>query len=311
MEKINRWTEFFLRKPQAFIQKRELNWVRIKWSAGISLLCLVIILLCLPTKVPQRGQFNVKANNIKNSQAYQYSPKREISKNDTNLNSFAMLSFSEKSNFSKNKLPNRNMNASMLLPRGADSKNSLPFGYKFEVYFDQSLIIGSQTIPVIGLVGSDVYVDDQLAIPKSTQIFGNAVYDENLERAQIHWIKLRFLDGREKQIDAQAISQDGQIGIEGVLHSDSLKNTLGQTITKFVSAYAEGSMQKGSFGANPGGSENGFKNAITETTKERAEAWAQDIQKTKKWIEIPSGSHSFALLNSNFQFTENGVFYGK
>jgi hypothetical protein len=95
------------------------------------------------------------------------------------------------------------------------------------------------------------------------------------------------------------------------VHSDALKNTIGQTLTRFVGAYAEGSMSRGALGATEGGSANGFKNAISETATERAQAWAEDMKKERMWIEIPSGSESWAVLTQAFVFRDPGSTFGR
>ena len=103
---------------------------------------------------------------------------------------------------------------------------------------------------------------------------------------------------------------DGQVGVEGRIHSDAIKNTIGETITRFIGAYAQGSIQQGSLGAAPGGSENGLKNAVAETANARADAWGEDLKKEKKWIELEAGTESYAVLTQSFVFRDPGATYG-
>lgn len=135
-------------------------------------------------------------------------------------------------------------------------------------------------------------------------------FDDSSDRAQVVWKSLQFSDGRERQLSAVGISYDGQGGVEGKTHSEAIKNTVGLTLTKFIGAYAEGSMQKGPLGANAGGDDNGMKNAVAETAKDRADSWAHDLQKEKKWIELDSYTESIAVLSSPFIFRDPG-FYGR
>ena len=64
-------------------------------------------------------------------------------------------------------------------------------------------------------------------------------------------------------------------------------------------------------GAAPGGAENGLKNAVAETAKARADTWAEDLKKEKKWIELEAGAESFAVLNQPFSFRDPGATYGR
>jgi type IV secretory pathway VirB10-like protein len=166
-------------------------------------------------------------------------------------------------------------------------------------------------LPVIALVTKDVFHEDNLAIAEGSKIFGEASFDEASDRAQISWKTIQLPDGKERPLGALGISLDGQVGVEGVIHSEAMKNTIGQTVTRFIGAYAEGSMQRGALGANQGGNENGWRNAVAETAKDRTEAWAEDMKKEKKWIELKAGTELFAVLTQPFVFRDPGSFYGR
>jgi hypothetical protein len=55
---------------------------------------------------------------------------------------------------------------------------------------------------------------------------------------------------------------------------------------------------------------NGLKNAVSETAKDRVDAFAQSLQKEVKWMELRMGSHSFAVLNQSFTFRDPGGDHG-
>ena len=112
--------------------------------------------------------------------------------------------------------------------------------------------------------------------------------------------------GGDRQFLAVSVDQDGQVSVQGKIHSEVLKNTAGQTLTRFVAAYAEGSIQRGALGSNPGGDDNGWKHAVAETAKDRADKWAEDLKKEKKWIELKSGTEFFAVLKEPFTFRDPG-----
>jgi type IV secretory pathway VirB10-like protein len=166
-------------------------------------------------------------------------------------------------------------------------------------------------MPVIGIVSKDVLQEGELAIPQGAKLFGEASFNDSTERADIAWRAIQLPDGRGRQISALGVGLDSQIGVEGRVHSEALKNAVGQTLTRFIGAYAEGSMQRGVLGASEGGSENGLKNAIAATAKDRAEAWAETMKKEKKWIEIDAGQEVSAVLTQAFPFREPGNTNGR
>lgn len=199
----------------------------------------------------------------------------------------------------------------MIIARsGVDGRNQLPAGSRISIKLLQKVIVSNQAMPIIGIVTKEVVHEDSVAIPQGAKIFGEASYNDGSDRAQISWKSVQYPDGRERQISGLGVSNDGQGGVEGNVHSEAFKNTVGQTLTRFVGAYAEGSIQRGALGANNGGEDNGMKNAIAETAKDRAESLAQDMQKEKKWIELNPNSEFFAVLNSPFLFRDPGS-YGR
>ena len=90
-----------------------------------------------------------------------------------------------------------------------------------------------------------------------------------------------------------------------------MKNAVGQTLTRFVGAYAAGSMNTGMLGANQGGHENGLRNAVAQTATDRANAMGEDLQKERKWIELDGGTETTAVLSQPFTFRDAGATYGR
>ncbi|MEK6554611.1 MAG: hypothetical protein AABZ31_05190, partial [Bdellovibrionota bacterium] len=134
---------------------------------------------------------------------------------------------------------------------------------------------------------------------------------EGGERPKNEWRSVQLPDGRERSLSAIGVGVDGQPGVSGRVHSDALKNAVGQTLTRFIGAYAEGSMQRGALGGSPGGRDNGLKNAIAETARDGAETWANDLKKEKRWIEISNGTEFYANLTANFAFRDPGATYDR
>jgi hypothetical protein len=114
----------------------------------------------------------------------------------------------------------------------------------------------------------------------------------------------------ERPFSAISQGRDGQMGIDGNIHSDGVKNAVGQTLTRFVGAYAAGSMNTGAFGANQGGNVNGMRNAIAQTATDRANSMGETMQKERKWIELESGTETIAVLSQAFSFRDAGATYG-
>jgi len=201
----------------------------------------------------------------------------------------------------------RNLNSAMILSRqGLDAKTQLPPGSRFSVRITQTIIAGSQPLPVIGELTTDVLHDSDVALPRESRLLGEVAFDEESERARVTWRAVIFPDGRQRELSAMGMGNDGQLGVEGKVHSEALKNTIGQTVGRFIGAYAEGSMRRNENGHSSGGSENGLMTALGQTAQDRAQAWADDLKKERKWIELPAGNTALAVLNQAFTFKDAG-----
>jgi type IV secretory pathway VirB10-like protein len=153
--------------------------------------------------------------------------------------------------------------------------------------------------------------DNEIAIPQGAKLIGDISFDDSNERAQVSWRSIIMPDGRERPLSGIGVGRDGQTGVDGNVKSESLKNAVGQTLTRLIGAYAEGSMSRGQSGSNEGGNQNGMKNAIAETANDRANALAEDMKKEKKWIELQMGTEFYTVLNQPFLFRDPGATYGR
>lgn len=312
----NWFSRLFLQDEKPFVEKRDINWKRITHAGVFAIIALVIILLVLPETKPKTTDFHERAESgsVGASTVSATDPTNDawaqMQQGQTNSKNMAN-SAEYLHNSSGSSSSGKDRNSSMIIARsGVDGKNQLPAGTRISVKLLQKVIVSNQAMPVIGLVTKEVVHEDSVAIPQGAKVFGEASYNDSSERAQISWKTVQYPDGRERQLSGLGISSDGQGGVEGNVHSEALKNTVGQTLTRFVGAYAEGSMQKGPLGANTGGDDNGMRNAVAETAKDRADAWAQDLQKEKKWIELNSDTEFFLVLSSPFLFRDPGS-YGR
>ncbi len=312
-----RLSSIFLKEKMYFLKRREINWSSVK-SCGIAAVGVgVLIVLILPSPPPGQGAFHEKAEENSSTRTAPQSDPTEEALNQLRGNNYsrsapASLNHLYAQSSSTSSSPGNDRSSSMILARsGLDSKTQLPPGSRLSVRLYEKAIVAGQGMPVIGLVTRDFIHDDIVAIPEGSKLFGEMSFDEGSDRAKVDWRSVQLPDGRERPLSAIGVGTDGQVGVSGKFHSDAVKNTVGQTLTRFIGAYAEGSMQRGPMGGNPGGSENGWKNAIAETAKDRAEAWAEGMKKEKRWIEVSEGTEFYAVLSQNFAFRDPGSTYGR
>lgn len=316
---IDKLSKFYLKSPKPFTKKRDINWRAINISAGVGVAGLVVVLLLLPTQPQESTVFSERVDSSGNkiqsmtesnptTDAWSQLQQAQASVGAV-PRSFDYLSPGQGRQAGSSNTPDRN--SSMILSRnGLDAKTQLPPGTKIKVKTTDAFTLSTQAVPIIGIVVSDLEYEGTIAIPRGAKVIGEISFDESSERAAISFRTIQMPDGRERQISAIGIGNDGQYGINGKVKSEAFKNTMGQTLTRFIGAYAEGSMQRGPMGSSQGGEENGMKNAVAQTAKDRAEAWAEDLKKEKKWIEISANKEFSAVINQPFPFRDPGGFYG-
>lgn len=313
----------FLKESKPFTSKRDVKWYKVYGLVGIILLVTVIAILAWPNSKPEQETFHEKADHGSLQQ-------EKISENDASDETLRQFQESRSnaqqvhgsldylyrpdpptgSGGGSGNSPDRN--SSMILSRGGtDTRTQLSPGTRVAIRLAGNTTIANQGMPVVGSVSQDVYSEGGTAIPSGSKVLGDASFDEDTERATINWRSIILPDGRERPFSAVGIDRNGQVGVGGNIRSDGVKNALGQTLTRFVGAYAAGSMNTGAFGANQGGNTNGFRNAIAQTATDRANAMGENLQKERKWIELKSGSETIAVLNQPFSFRDAGATYGR
>ncbi|MGE3974765.1 MAG: TrbI/VirB10 family protein [Bdellovibrionales bacterium] len=304
-----------LKEPKPFTNKRDLNWKAMRNFGSLVVVTAVVLLLLMPTPKPDETVFHERAEPGSTDKVAASNPTEDawaqLQQGQLNR-SVAPSSLNHLYQGSSGGNKSQDKNSSMILTRGGmNSKTQVPPGTRMRLRLTQQVTVASQAMPVIGVVTKEVDHDDSMAIPEGAKLYGEASFDGSIERAQIAWRSIVYPDGRQRQISALGISDDGQVGVKGKVHSEALKNTLGQTLTKFIGAYAVGSMSTGMLGASEGGHENGLKNAVAETAKDRATVWAEDMSKEKKWIELSAGAETQAVINQPFTFRDPGGTYGQ
>ena len=314
-------SSMFLQDPKPFSDRREIKWDVIKRVAIVSICLAVVGLLLMPEKKEQSGTFHENGQNgsMNQPKSHENDPTdettRQLNQAGGNLNSVHSnldYLYQGQAGSGHGAGGTQNKNSAMILTRdGNDTRGSLPAGTRIAIRLTNRVVISNQSMPVIGIITADVVNENDIAITKGAKVLGAATFDNTSERATIDWKTIILPDGRERQFQAIGVSQDGQAGIDGKITSDAVKNTVGETLTQFISSYAEGSMSHGAFGANDGGVSNGIKNAVAQTAKERASNMAETMKKEKKWIEIAAGTETLAVLSQTFAFKDPGAVYGR
>lgn len=313
---------YFLKEPKPFTSKREVNWSKVQVWAISFVGILILGLLVMPSSEPDQETFHEKAErgSLNQTKLAENDPTqetiRQLQESQANVQQVhGSLDYLYKPSppvGSGGGRSNPDRSSSMILGRsGSDSRNQLSAGTRVSIQLTSKVTIANQGMPVVGIVSDDVTTESGSAIQSGSKVLGDASFDSDSERATITWRSIIMPDGRERPFSAIGIGRDGQVGISGNVHSDGVKNAVGQTLTRFVGAYAAGSMSTGMLGANQGGHDNGLRNAVAQTATDRANAMGEDLQKERKWIELDSGTNTIAVLSQPFTFRDAGATYGR
>lgn len=315
--------KYFLKEPKPFTSKREVNWSRVQTWAISFVGVLVLGIMLMPSSQPTQDTFYEKAarGSLDQIKQAENDPTqdaiRQLQESQVNVSQVhGSLDYLYRPN-APTASPSggsvgQDRNSSMILSRaGADTRTQLSAGTQVTIRLSGKVTIANQAMPVVGIVSNDISAEGGTAIPSGSKVLGDASFDDENERASIVWRSIILPDGRERPFSAVGIGHDGQVGVNGKIHSDGVKNAVGQTLTRFVGAYAAGSMNTGALGANQGGHENGLRNAVAQTATDRANAMGEELQKERKWIELENGTATIAVLNQPFTFRDAGATYGR
>jgi type IV secretory pathway VirB10-like protein len=314
---------YFLKEPKLFTSKREVNWSKVQTWAISFVAALIIGIMVIPSSEPDQETFYEKAERGSLAKALpaENDPTqetiRQLQESQVNVRQIPgsldyLYRLNGPTGSGSGGRSGQDRSASMILSRGGtDARTQLSAGTRVSIRLSGKVTMSNQGMPVVGIVSNDVSAESGIAIPSGSKVLGDASFDEESERASISWRSIILPDGRERPFSAIGVNRDGQVGVNGKVHSDGVKNAVGQTLTRFVGAYAAGSMNTGAFGANQGGNENGLRNAVAQTATDRANAMGEELQKERKWIKLQSGAETFAVLNQPFTFRDAGATYGR
>jgi hypothetical protein len=314
MELVSNLQNVFLKEERPFTKKRDVNWSRVQIVSVVFISLLVVGILVWPNSPEVQTTFYEKGGIAKPSLQETSDPSQEAFKqlkgsgpSGNQVHSSLDYLYGRNTASSGGSGNQVNRNSGMIISRnGFDSRTQLSPGTKINLILLQSVTVEAQSMPVQGRVTSDVEAESGLAIPAGSKALGEISFDASTERTTVSWRSIILPDGRERPFSAQGMGGDGHVGLSARVHSTEAKNVVGQTVTKFVGAYAAGSLNMGPFGANPGGNKNGLKNAIAETASERANKMGESWQKERKWVELNAGTVIPSVINQPFSFKEPG-----
>lgn len=314
----NTFSDLIYKEQKPFRTKREINWKFLSNLGIVFVLLMIFAVLVTPSKEPaqevfhentQSGAVVTTSENNPTEQTANQLQSGSVNLQNVHTSLDHLYAPSGGGSLGKGS-GGKERNATMILSRsGNDVKNQLSAGTRIFIRLIDKIIISTQSIPFIGIVTKDVTHDDGVAIPQGSKVLGSVSFDDSIERANINLTSIVFTDGRERQISAVAIGADEQLGVEGNIKSNAFQNSAGLALSRFIGAYAQGSMTTGQLGSQTGGAQNGMKSAISATAEDRANAYAEDMKKQKKWIELTNGTQFMAVLNQPFIYKEPGGTY--
>lgn len=294
----------FFSEKVPFSEKRDINWRSVQWTAGLFVLGFVLAVLVTPSSPePTDESLAVGAVGAQKTNLEPQTPDHMPSASD--LSRYYTTSSRGGSSNTQSR------QASMIVGRGGlDYRTQLPPGSRIRVRLLQSAIVSTESMPIQGIVVEDVSQESGVAIETGSKLFGEASFDDSGDVATVVWTSIQMSDGRERQLSAIGVSLSGHVGVQGAVRSRRAQNVAGSTISRFIGAYAEGSVERGVLGFSNGGAENGLKTAIAETAKDQTDSYASDLKKEKRWIELQAGAESLAVLKQPFAFRDPGS-YGR
>lgn len=296
------FAKLFLAEKVPFSDKRDVNWRAVKWTAVGTVVAFTLVVLFMPTNPEPKGDSEVAA-------VAPLKPRELEVAQDLGSSPKDLSAYYARPSYGAGGQGPPNRQGTMIVGRsGLDYRTQLPPGARIPVKLLQGVIVSTDSMPIIGMVTADVEHESGVAIEKGSKLFGDASFDDSGDVASVTWTSIQMADGRERQISAIGVSLSGHRGVQGSIHSKRAENVAGGMISRFVGAYAEGSMSRGLLGFSQGGTENGLKQAVAETAKDQADSYASDLKKEKRWIELEPGTACLAILKQPFAFRDPGAY---
>ena len=311
--------KYFLKDPKPFTTKREVHWKRVRICSMVFLAALIGALLAFPNSELIQNSFLERAEQgtLGKTKQQDEDPSQEAVRQLQESQAserfvHGSIDHLYRSSGGSSDISGPDRSTSMILNReGIDSRSELSTGVRISIRLTDKLSVSNQSMPIVGIVSSDVNSDNSLAIPSGSRVLGEASFNSETDRLMVTWRSIILPTGRERPFLAIGIGRDNQTGVDGRVRSDGFKNAVGQTVSRFIGAYASGTMKTGMMGANEGGHENGLRNAVAQTAIDQANELGESLQKEKKWIEIEGGRETSAILSEPFRFKDAGAVDGR
>lgn len=190
-----------------------------------------------------------------------------------------------------------NYNTAMVMGENkGNSKFEIPAGTKMRIQILDKFLVSQDGTPVIAKLLDSVTSMSGNQIPEGSLLYGEAIYQKASSKALINFKQVSYPNGSQHDISAQAVGEDGMLGLAGAVKSDSIKNSIGQVVTNFVGTMASGSVERDFMGNSKGGNTNGLYQAISEAAKDRAQKFGESLKESREWIEVESGVICEAVL---------------
>lgn len=316
MEKLlNFIQDLFLKEKKPFTSKRDFNWKAIKVAGSVIVLGILFAILAHPESSPESIDVSEAVITGEKLKPVSGSAEETLEQftaghgGHAHVRSSLEYLYKADAPVAGGVKSATNQTSSMVVTReGLDVREQLPAGSKFVSRLIQNVSVFDQPVPVMGEVARDVSTDFGVAISAGSKLLGELSFEKESERTSLQWHAVILPDGRQRNLAALGTGKDGESTLEGTIKSEGVRNAIGQTLTRFVGAYAAGSINTGAFGAHPGGTRNGIRNAIAETANQQATTMGENLQRERKWFEMKKGSEFLSVLIQPFAYKDPGAF---
>ncbi len=290
--------KYFMEEPCPFTKRRKVKWGNIKIAGGLFLTVTVVSLIAFtPDSKDQKGETS-SANQTKNHETHP----------DTNGNPGNTSDpFTEGGGRVASARAPRQFMASQVVRRSesGNSGDKLPMGTTISAKLVNSVLSTDSNSPVIAEIPEAIDWKGGMLIPNGTRAIGQGMLDDATERLQVRFHTLVFPEGDQHSISAIALLSDGSSGITGNFHTRTLKRQGGRFFGNFVGGLAQGMKDresKGQYGMafEPGSLKNGLLNGLASSSFDQAKSFADDAERLKPFLEVPSGSQFILYLEKEF-----------
>lgn len=293
----NWFLSLFLSSPTQVSKKMELNSENILKMFFVILILFVVIGLFAPNE--DTRVFREIAQEIETERSMPRTPVSQttvVKKKTANT----LWNGGGEQNFSNHTQAQINYNTAMVIgSKNGNAKDQLHAGTRIRLQNVDKFIASSDGTSVIARSIEAVSTDAGNEIPQGAIFYGEASYNSASGKAEIKFARVSFPDGRIQDMQAVAVDNSGQAGLEGSVKSDAVKNSAGQVITSFVGSLAAGSVSRDVFGQSVGGIKNGLLQAFSDTAKDRASQYGEKMKEAREWIEVESGVYFDALIQQS------------